>query len=402
MAGKIKPRKQSRRRKKSLGRVRRSSDLNTLALLQDNQSRKSTEKIQQKQAQLLDLANDTIMIRSLQDIILFWNQGAERLYGWTKKEAVGKYVHSFLKTVFPVPLKQIQEFLLKHGHWEGVLVHQTRDGRKIIVASRWSLDRDEQGKPSGYLEINNDITEQKRSERELQRAHNEMELRIRERTAQLSEANARLRALSKRLITAHEEERLRISRELHDDLGQILTSISLDIQRAGRLNRTARLKTLLDRLLSASQEARNRVRELSSLLRPRVLDDVGLKEAIQTSLAEFAQRSGVETQVRIECHNEQISDSALSSNIYRILQEALTNISEHAKARKVSVVLKVERQRLTLKIQDNGIGFDLGRVKMDRSFGLLGMKERATLLGGKFKLQSTPRKGTKIEASFPL
>ena len=237
----------------------------------ENKDSRTTEKLLEKQAKLLDLADDTIMIRSLDDNIIYWNQGAERLYGWTKEEAIGKYVHTFLKTVFPEPLKKVFNKFLQAGYWEGTLVHCRRDGSKVFVASRWTLDRDERGKPSAYLEINNDITARIRAEEELQKAHRDMEKRVAERTEELSKANTRLRALSSRLISAHEEERLRISRELHDDLGQILTSISLDLQRAIKLTDPLKLKIVTERLLVASQDARNRIRKLSSCFGPESL-----------------------------------------------------------------------------------------------------------------------------------
>ncbi len=363
--------------------------------------RKRTEELLEKQTKLLDLANDTIMIRNLDDNIIYWNQGAERLYGWRKDEAIGKYVHTFLKTKFPEPFGDILKKFLHTGHWEGVLVHTVRDGSRITVGSRWTLDRDEQGNPLAYLEINNDITARIRAEEELQKAHREMEKKVEERTEELSKANIRLRALSSRLISAHEEERLRISRELHDDLGQILTSIGLDLHRASKLNDPMKLKSLLERLQIASQDARNRIRQISSLLRPRVLDDVGLKEAIQTYLGEFASRTGVDTQLIFQCENEDISGT-ISTNIYRILQEALNNISQYAFAKSVRVCLSLSNKKLILEIKDDGIGFDPASARTDKTLGLLGMRERAAVLGGELILDSSPGRGTMIQASFPI
>ena len=259
---------------------------------------------------------------------------------------------------------------------QGLLIHSKKDGFPVTVSSRWTLQRDEHGKPSAFLEINNDITERVKAEEALQRAHHELERRVVERTAELSKANARLKALSARLITAQEEERWRISRDLHDDLGQILTSMNLTLERALRLKDHAKSRSLLENVLAANLEARNRLRELSSLLRPRVLDDVGLKEAIETYVSEFETRTGVRSQVALRCRNNDFNDAA-STNIYRILQEALTNISKHSGAKRVSVQLQVMNGNAIFKIKDNGNGFDPGLIKVDKTLGLLGMKERA-------------------------
>ncbi|MCT7951617.1 PAS domain S-box protein [Ancylothrix sp. C2] len=140
------------------------------ALNTEISERKEVEAALQQHNQMIDLANDSIMIRSLDDVIIYWNQGAEKLYGFTKQETIGKYIHSFLETVFPQPLEEILKRFLQQGFWQGELIHTLRDGGKITVASRWTLLRDEAGQPSAILEINNDITEQKQSQEALQQS----------------------------------------------------------------------------------------------------------------------------------------------------------------------------------------------------------------------------------------
>jgi PAS domain S-box-containing protein len=120
-----------------------------------------------KQASLLDLTHDSIFVRDLDDVITYWNRGAEELYGWPRAEAVGRVSHELTQTAFPAPLEEIESELHRTGHWEGELVHRRNDGTQVVVASRWSLQRDEQGRPVGVLETNNDVTERKRAEEDL-------------------------------------------------------------------------------------------------------------------------------------------------------------------------------------------------------------------------------------------
>jgi two-component system sensor kinase FixL len=135
--------------------------------------RKSAETLRE-QAALLDLTHDTIFVRDGNDVITYWNRGAEELYGWERNEAVGKNSHDLNQTVFPTPLEDIKAELIRTGRWEGELIHTRRDGTKVVVASRWSLQRDDQGRPAGTLETNNDITERKRTEEALQDSQAEL------------------------------------------------------------------------------------------------------------------------------------------------------------------------------------------------------------------------------------
>jgi PAS domain S-box-containing protein len=122
-----------------------------------------------EQARLLDLTRDSILVRNLENVITYWNRGGEELYGWKEEEAVGKVAHQLLQTVFPAPLERITEELFRSGRWEGELLHIRRDGTRVTVSSRWSVQRGDEGQPIGTLETNNDITERKRVEDTLRR-----------------------------------------------------------------------------------------------------------------------------------------------------------------------------------------------------------------------------------------
>ena len=141
-----------------------------IAIVRDITERKQSQETLLKQAQLLNLANDTIIVRDLNDTITYWNQGAQRLYGFSPAEAVGQCSHTLLKTEFPQPPEEIQEALFKQGYWSGELVHSRRDGSRVFVKSGWTLQRDETGMPLAFLEINQDITERKQAEAALRKS----------------------------------------------------------------------------------------------------------------------------------------------------------------------------------------------------------------------------------------
>ena len=136
--------------------------------------RKRSQDILRERADLLDLTHDTVFVRDANNVITFWNRGAERLYGWTREEAVGQVSHHLMQTTFPAPLEKIMAELNSTGRWEGELIHARRDGTQVVVASRWALQLDERGKPIGILETNNDITERKRAEEALHKAQTEL------------------------------------------------------------------------------------------------------------------------------------------------------------------------------------------------------------------------------------
>ena len=150
---------------------------NPIAILEINNDiteRKRAEEALVEKAGLLDLTHDTVFVRDMSDRIRYWNRGAEELYGWKQREAIGQVSHQLMQTNFPAPLKVINEELLGTGRWEGELVHTRRDGTQVRVASRWSLQRNEQGLPAAILETNNDITERKRAEEALLKTQAEL------------------------------------------------------------------------------------------------------------------------------------------------------------------------------------------------------------------------------------
>jgi len=144
------------------------------------------------QAELLDIAEDAIIVSNITGEVTFWNNGAVERYGWTKKEAIGKNIHALLHTEFPKSLEEIKADVFRNRRWDGELIHTKRDGGRIIVESRWALKMDNKSNPVGIMEINNDITKHKQVEETIQKAKDELEKRVKERTTELMDANERL------------------------------------------------------------------------------------------------------------------------------------------------------------------------------------------------------------------
>lgn len=215
-------------------------------------------------------------------------------------------------------------------------------------------------------------------------------------------AEQELRRLSRTLVQAQEEERKAISRELHDALGQKLSFIGMEVGTLSSL-RSASPEIFEERLSDAQRlitETVRSVRDLSMTLRPAMLDELGLGSAVRWQGREFARRSGIDVDVQLDGELDALPESHRTA-IYRIVQEALTNIAKHAAAKGVRINLYGGKKSIRLTVQDDGKGFDPSRLS-SRGMGLVGMEERVKELGGTVAVRSNPGKGTIIEAEAPL
>ncbi|PKO04566.1 MAG: hypothetical protein CVU41_16105 [Chloroflexi bacterium HGW-Chloroflexi-3] len=209
-----------------------------------------------------------------------------------------------------------------------------------------------------------------------------------------------LREMAEHVVTAQEQERQRISRELHDDLGQTLTALILNLRKTQKSIDPANqvLHDQLGGLITDTNEAISKVRSLAQGLRPPMLDALGINQALTNYCDEFSQRMNIPINVQIDKALDGVSDLH-SIVLYRVLQEALTNITKHAQATEVWVELASDEGALNLTVQDNGQG--MRRVESD-GIGILGMKERLALIGGELILQSTLGNGTILTARLPI
>lgn len=218
---------------------------------------------------------------------------------------------------------------------------------------------------------------------------------------ELRASSQQSRDLAARLLSVREEERTRIAREIHDELGQSLTAVKIDLAwLAGRL--PGRSAPMLERIRSTVELADSliqSVRRIATELRPGILD-LSLAAAVEWQAQEFQARTGIQCQLRLPAQEAVAPD--VSTALFRILQETFTNVARHSDATRTEVVLQRKRDRLILRIRDNGRGFDHSDPSLSRSLGLLGMRERAAMLGGGVNVSSAPGKGTSVTAWIPL
>jgi signal transduction histidine kinase len=230
-----------------------------------------------------------------------------------------------------------------------------------------------------------------------------LEHRLTEQRAREAQVSADLQRLSARLVQVREDEQRRIARELHDDVGQALTAVKVELAVAERrLERLHEPGLLVDAQSSADSALRS-IRDLTHLLHPSALEDLGLVAALESQVREFRRRHGVAIAFVNDGAEERLHPE-IERSVYRVVQEALTNIARHAHARSGRVHVKTAAQTLRVVIEDDGVGFDAADVERPgrrRGLGLLGMRERVSQLRGCIDIQSAPSRGTRIDVELP-
>lgn len=212
---------------------------------------------------------------------------------------------------------------------------------------------------------------------------------------------ADLRAWAISLMEAREKERLHIARGMHDELGQLLTALKIELSSLAavvteplQVQRIASMKALIDNTIVA-------VRRISDDLRPLMLDDLGLNAAVESLGRTAAERMGIEVTVRHDEEDPPVHPDAATA-LYRLVQEALTNVARHANATDVSIDLRVQGPEVVLTVEDNGIGLPRDALRREGSWGLRGMRERAALYGGSLQLENAPGSGARLQVRLPL
>ncbi|MBI3742182.1 MAG: PAS domain S-box protein [Chloroflexi bacterium] len=395
----------------------------------DITERKREQAATSRLAAIVESSEDAVVGKTLDGIILSWNPGAERMYGYDPDEIIGQAVSILYPPDRLDEFRQVTE-RLKRG--ESVKQHDTirvrKDGNRIDVSVSVSLVRDGMGRVIGASSIARDITERKqllvenaRLLQELQHANMDLEQRVVQRTIELQgtnkklqaeiaerqRANEQLRQLSAHLQSAREEERTRVAREIHDELGQVLTVVKMDLSllernlsESGKKNTSEDLTTQIRATTQLVDDSIQKMREIIRELRPGILDHLGLRSAIEWQAQEFQARTNIAC--HLETSEEEIAlDLDRSTAVFRIFQETLTNIARHSQATRVDIQLE-KNDHLTLKVHDNGRGITESEISNDKSFGILGMRERALIFGGEVEVHGEQGKGTLVSVRIPM
>lgn len=323
--------------------------------------------------------------------ILWVNDAFCSIYGYTREEVIGRNPRILKSGRHDAAFYgELWRQLLEGGHWRGEVWNKRKTGEVFPEDLSIQALRGPDGKIMRFISIFSDITERMRNEEELQKQRQ-----------QLVDSEARLRELAEFLQTVREEERARIARELHDEMGQALTALRIDL---GWLrNKCASLGTpVVDRVGSALGVVEHSIvslRRISEDLRPAMLDSLGLAAAVEHHVEQFSERTGIPCRLSMNREEFELEDR-LATTVFRVVQETLTNVARHSGASEVSVRIDQAEDGIHLTMQDNGSGFSGGSGK--KTFGLLGMRERIAMLGGRLDIDSGPDRGTRIDAWLPF
>jgi PAS domain S-box-containing protein len=349
-----------------------------------------------------------------------WNCGAERVFRYTEAEIIGQtadIVFTPEDRARGEPQKEAA-MALQNGRAEDERWHLRKGGVRFYASGVMVPLYDDNSQWIGFAKIARDLTERKLNEDQLKAAREQLEDEVQRRTAELHTANAALRQeierrrqiemsrqeMLRRMSTAEEDERRRISRELHDEIGQHLAALMLGLNSLEPDLARTRGAAVLPKLQALTETIGREVHRLAVRLRPVALDDLGLLRAISAYVDSWSAQSGV----KAEFHASDLEGVRLPPPVelalYRVVQEALTNVMKHAQASRVSVILNRPSGHVVAVIEDNGRGFEpeAATPAAQSGLGLLGMRERAAQLNGTVTIESQPGQGTTVFARFPV
>ena len=370
-----------------------------LLAIEDITERKQAEKALAQLASIVESSDDAMVSKRLDGTITSWNRGAERLFGYSAEEAIGKNI----RVIIPPDRLAEEESILERltrgervEHFDTVRV--CKDGRAVDVSLTISHVKDSAGHVVGASKVARDISERKAVEKALQQARERLESTVEERTASV-------RQLSLRLLTVQDEEHRSISRELHDSVGQHLAGIKMDLDRLRQESGVQQAEGL-SKLSESVEKCMSETRTISHLLHPPLIDELGFAAAAKWYAGGFSERSGIKVNLHISNESPRLPRT-VELPLFRILQASLSNVHRHAKSPAVEVRFAINAGEARLEVKDYGKGIHselLGRLNKSGAgagIGLSGMRERLRELGGHLEIESDAN-GTLIRAVIPL
>jgi two-component system CheB/CheR fusion protein len=351
-----------------------------------------------------------IMTMDLDGTLLTWSPGAEAVHGWAPVEVIGRPVD----IIFTPEDRQngVPEQERAQARATGAAAdmrwHMRKNGTRVFIDGVMRSMTDGAGMTTGLLKIGQDVTNRRHMEEAVRLLNETLEQRVTERTDQLDAATRRVRdtelAFRRRLGAAEEEERKRLARDLHDEAGQLLTALGLGLQTISDLAPIdSELSQHAERLRDLAGNLGKELHAVAVRLRPKALDDFGLAVALQSYVEDWSSTSQISAEIHTRVDERRLPE-AVQTTLYRMVQEALTNIARHSGATHVSVVLERRGGQVIAVIEDNGRGFDpavLDDPARTAGLGLRGIRERAALLGGTVEIESGSGSGTTIFVRLP-
>lgn len=331
--------------------------------------------------------------------ITYWNPYAETLYGWQSQEVLGRDIMDLTDSARTYgdaidPMAAVRAGL----SWSGEFMVFCKKGDYLPALISLSPLFSEDGTPVGIIGISQDISGHKQTDDLLRKHQAELEKQVAERTAELANSNTSLRALSARLLKAQEDERSRIARELHDSTGQLMAALAMTLGRMQRESSDSNLggfeecKEIVNTVITE-------IRNLSYLLHPPLIDELGLGPAVREYAQGFQKRSGIRVQVEFSSEVGRLSTEQEIA-IFRIIQEALGNVHRHSGSPVAHIAILAHENKVVLEVRDRGTGLTADREHCSRGVGIQSMQERLRPLGGSLQLESSEF-GLTVRAILP-